>query len=248
MVAAAVCAPATQPYAILIGRIAAGLPLPSESTVGPKTSQDPGSPPLTPALGGALTESAVSLFFAGVQYQDQVQREWLITRLLEIERRTGWASAETIARSCETAWEKAGEAGRGPLYQRRTRRFGENEGAENERPQNVARTPGVSNNGNKAVSRDDENRTGGFEGLNERAREEWVGGPPSQPNGSKDPGHYALSQAGNWDESERRYVVRHPAGFVPWAMNLLADEEDLRVRMESVELDEGATWSPYGGT
>jgi hypothetical protein len=106
--AAGVCAPATQPYAMLIGRITAGMQIP--------VGKD-----LPPSLGGVLTESTLSLFFAGVQYQDPKQREWLITRLLEIDKRTGWASALMIAQGCETAWEKAAMMGRGPPYQRRTR-------------------------------------------------------------------------------------------------------------------------------
>lgn len=67
----------------------------------------------------------MSLFFAGVQYQDAAQREWTITRLLEIDRRTGWASAGIIARGVETSWERAAQMGRGPPYKRRTRRVGE---------------------------------------------------------------------------------------------------------------------------
>ena len=115
MVAASVSASATQPYAILIGRISAGLQLPMSEDV-----------PLTPALGAALIEATMSLFFAGIQYQDAKQRDWLITRLLAVDRRTGWASAGVIARSCETSWEKAAEAGKGAPYpQRKTRRFGE---------------------------------------------------------------------------------------------------------------------------
>lgn len=67
----------------------------------------------------------MSLFFAAVQYQDAAQREWTITRLLEIDRRTGWASAGIIARGVETSWERAAQMGRGPPYKRRTRRVGE---------------------------------------------------------------------------------------------------------------------------
>ncbi|KAH7062882.1 hypothetical protein BKA63DRAFT_188418 [Paraphoma chrysanthemicola] len=110
--AAGICAQATQPYATLIGRITAGMQIPLGDD-------------LSPSLGAVLTESTLSLFFAGVQYQDPVQREWLVTRLLEIDRRTGWASAGIIARGCETSWERAASIGRGPPYQRRTRRVGE---------------------------------------------------------------------------------------------------------------------------
>lgn len=112
MMAAGVCAQATGPYATLIGRIAAGMQLP--------LSED-----LSPFLGSVLQESTMSLFFAGVQYQDKGQREWTITRLLEIDRRTGWASAGIIARGVETSWERAAQMGRGPPYKRRTRRVGE---------------------------------------------------------------------------------------------------------------------------
>jgi hypothetical protein len=110
--AAGVGAPATQPYAVLIGRITAGMQLPK--------GED-----LSPSLGAVLTESTLSLFFAGVQYQEPRQREWLITRLADIDRRTGWASAGIIAQGCETAWEKAAAMGRGPPYKRRTKRIGE---------------------------------------------------------------------------------------------------------------------------
>lgn len=110
--AAGVGAPATGPYATLIGRITAGMQIPM--------GED-----LSPSLGAVLTESTLSLFFAGVQYQAPDQREWLVTRLLEVDRRTGWASAGIIARGCETAWEKAANMGRGPPYERRTSRMNE---------------------------------------------------------------------------------------------------------------------------
>ena len=112
MMAAGVCAQATGPYATLIGRITAGMQLPM--------GED-----LSPFLGSVLQESTMSLFFAGVQYQDPAQREWTITRLLEIDQRTGWASAGIIARGVETSWERASQMGRGPPYTRRTRRVGE---------------------------------------------------------------------------------------------------------------------------
>ncbi|KAG9191664.1 hypothetical protein G6011_10398 [Alternaria panax] len=107
--AAGVCASATAPYCMLIGRICAGFQMPIHSD-------------LSPFLGAVLTESTLALFFAGITYQDASQREWLITRLLETDKRTGWASAGIIARGCETAWEKAAEMGRGPPYKRRTKR------------------------------------------------------------------------------------------------------------------------------
>jgi hypothetical protein len=107
--AAGVGASATAPFCILIGRITAGMQIPVTSD-------------LSPFLGAVLTESTMSLFFAGITFQDPRQREWLVSRLLEIDRRTGWASAGIIARGCESAWEKAAEMGRGPAYKRRTSR------------------------------------------------------------------------------------------------------------------------------
>jgi hypothetical protein len=106
--AAGVCAPATASYCNLIGCITAGMQIPVSSE-------------LSPFLGAVLTESTMPLFFAGITYQSPEQREWLVTRLQEIDRRTGWASAGIIARGCETAWEKAAEMGRGPSYKRRTK-------------------------------------------------------------------------------------------------------------------------------
>lgn len=127
--AAGVCAQATQPYAMLIGRIIAGMQIPLGDD-------------LSPSLGAVLVESTMPLFFAGIQFQDAKQRAWLITRLIEIDRRSGWASAGVIARGCESAWEKAACMGRGPSYVRRTRRFGEkgslvlDEDAQNDRGHN----------------------------------------------------------------------------------------------------------------
>lgn len=114
-IAAGAAAVTTRPYAMLIGRISAGMQVPSNDDI-----------PLSPFLGAALIETTIPLFFAGVQYQEPAQRNWLIKRLLDIDRRTGWASAAVIARACETSWEKAAEAGRGPPYSdRKTRPFGE---------------------------------------------------------------------------------------------------------------------------
>ncbi|KAL5451546.1 hypothetical protein PMIN07_004956 [Paraphaeosphaeria minitans] len=115
IIAAGVAAATTKPYAILIGRISAGMQVPASDDI-----------PLSPFLGAALIETTMALFFAGVQYQEPLQRSWLIKRLLSIDRRTGWASAAVIARACETSWERAAEAGRGPPYRvRKTRPHGE---------------------------------------------------------------------------------------------------------------------------
>jgi hypothetical protein len=213
MVAAAVCAKATEPYAILIGRIAAGLPLPPDD--------EDELNPLTPALGAAHIESTYALFFAAPQYNSPVQRDWLITRLLGIDRRTGWASAGVIARACETAWERAGEIGQGPPYRRRTRRFGESEDTENY----AEDSPGTKKRKGAAI-----------ENLLRRQ-------PPPERDaaaGAEVQGDEGVRQhranAGKWDEKERRYVVKHRSGYVPWAMNVMADDEDLMIGMGKVDL------------
>jgi hypothetical protein len=106
MIAAGVGAGQTAHYAILIGRIAAGM------------MPHPLVQPLNPSLGATLCEVTLPLFFAGVQYREPLQRSWLVSRVRELEALTGWASVGMIAQGCETAWEKAGLAGRGPPYTR----------------------------------------------------------------------------------------------------------------------------------
>ncbi|KAH9876829.1 hypothetical protein IAQ61_002190 [Plenodomus lingam] len=189
--AAGVCAPATQPYAMLIGRITAGMQIP--------LGED-----LTPFLGAVLTESTMSLFFAGVQFQDPIHREWLVTRLLEIDRRTGWASSGIIARGCETAWEKAASMGRGPPYKRRTRRPGE------EGPLVLEEIATVANWRSK--EKDDY-------GKGARVDEE------VQDLEGQSPGGVKGSSGG-----DNRFVVKSRVS--PWALNLLGTEEELRAGME----------------
>ncbi|KAF2824471.1 hypothetical protein CC86DRAFT_384095 [Ophiobolus disseminans] len=197
--AAGVCAQATQPYAMLIGRITAGMQIPM--------GED-----LSPSLGPILTESTLSLFFAGVQFQSPAQREWLITRLLDVDRRTGWASAGIIARGCETSWEKAAAMGRGPPYERRTRRIGE-EG------------PLVLDPMNPQGSSNWRERDGDAFGKG-AAR----GSGQERPSDIRGPRRYD-ERARN---EERGFIVK--SRITPWAMNLLGTEEDLRVGMERVGL------------
>ena len=114
MVAAGVSAAATAHLAATLGRISAGVPIPATD-----------AEPLVPALAAALIQASTGLFFAGIQFAVSDQRAWMVDRLVAVHRRTGWASAGAIAQSCELAWQKAGEIGRGPPYQRRTRMPGE---------------------------------------------------------------------------------------------------------------------------
>lgn len=193
--------------------------------------------PLTPALGAALIESTMSLFFAGVQYQDSAQREWLVTRLLEIDRRTGWASAGVIARSCETSWEKAAEMGRGPPYERRrTRRFGE-EGPVSLDPEDSG--GGGGGWGGEKIIRNAAGGSDGGPGMggaglgDGEGRAGWGG----SGGGSIDMKKSERDMMDAAYEGEKRFVVKYQTGSVPWAMNLLATEEDLRVGMERVGLN-----------
>ncbi|KAI0430165.1 hypothetical protein F5Y09DRAFT_239004 [Xylaria sp. FL1042] len=105
MLAAGMSASTTMPWALKLGRIAAGL---EENISHLKV--------VSTLMGGALIESAFPLFVAGVQLQDEAQRHWLIRRLRDIARLTGWQSAHQIADGCESAWSKAAQLGRGPPY------------------------------------------------------------------------------------------------------------------------------------
>jgi hypothetical protein len=210
--AAGICAQATGPYATLIGRITAGMQIPM--------GED-----LSPFLGAVMCESCMSLFFAGIQYQDAKQREWVVTRLLETDRRTGWASAGIIARGVETSWEKAAEMGRGPPYTRRTRRIGE------EGPL-VLDVDGPDGRG------------GSDEPVTWREREKDAFGKGGRVGGyettQRTEGH-GRGSGKNWTKGEgldahqeRGYVIKK--NITPYAMNLLGTEEDLRESMERVGL------------
>ncbi|RPB21784.1 hypothetical protein L211DRAFT_851239 [Terfezia boudieri ATCC MYA-4762] len=106
MTAAGVAAPKTAQYAILIARITAGL-VPTDPTA-----------QIHPSLAASLIEASIPLFFAGVQYQEKSHRDWLINKLREINRLSGWASAARVLLGCLTAWEKMAKLGRGPVYER----------------------------------------------------------------------------------------------------------------------------------
>lgn len=106
MMAAGIGAQSTKRWATDIGRIVAGI----FSGLGPSGS------PLNPSIGAALIECVMPLFFAGIQYADAAQRDWLVFNVKDIEARTGWASAGLVANGCQKVWEKAGLAGRAPPY------------------------------------------------------------------------------------------------------------------------------------
>ena len=106
MMAAGVAAPKTAQYAILIARITAGL-VPTDPTA-----------QIHPSLGASLIEATIPLFFAGVQYQEKSHRDWIIHKLREINRLSGWASAVRVLLGCLRAWEKMAKMGRGPAYGR----------------------------------------------------------------------------------------------------------------------------------
>ncbi|SPQ23701.1 a1699cec-7590-4f77-bb51-c0a8806a01b9 [Thermothielavioides terrestris] len=105
VVAAGMAAPQTGHWANEIARIAAGL---HEDTTHVAA--------ISTLVGAAFIESSFPLFVAGVQFRDLQQRHWLVRRLHDIARLTGWQSARQIAEGCESAWIKAAELGRGPPY------------------------------------------------------------------------------------------------------------------------------------
>ncbi|PHH76777.1 hypothetical protein CDD80_1227 [Ophiocordyceps camponoti-rufipedis] len=107
MQAAQVAAPSTAGYAIQIGRIAAGLAEDCSRTVD-----------LSTTLAAAFIESCFCLFVAAVQLQNNEQRCWVVQRMYDISRLTGWQSAKKIAHGCESAWLKAYQLGHGPEYLR----------------------------------------------------------------------------------------------------------------------------------
>ncbi|CAG9937153.1 unnamed protein product [Clonostachys rosea f. rosea IK726] len=97
----------TAEYANLIGRIAVGM-----FDGGPEVTE------VSTVSAAALIESAICLFVAAVQFQDEEQRKWVVRRLFDITRLTGWQSAQQIAEGCETSWIKAAQMSRGPAYER----------------------------------------------------------------------------------------------------------------------------------
>jgi hypothetical protein len=122
MVAAGIAARKTTFQATEIARITAGL-LP------------PGISQTIDALHrGSLIESSMPLFFAGVQYGDPAQRGWTVRKLQDIARLSGWETSLTIASGCESAWEKAGEAGRGAPYTRTLDPFAKDDRIAGRRP------------------------------------------------------------------------------------------------------------------
>ncbi|QYS93483.1 Zn(2)-C6 fungal-type domain-containing protein [Trichoderma simmonsii] len=108
MRAAGLMAKKTAGFALKIGQIASGLAADcSEYAV------------INTYLGAALIESSFCVFVAGVQYNETRQREWVIQRMHDIARLTGWQSAMQIACGCESAWIKSSTMG-GPEYTRPT--------------------------------------------------------------------------------------------------------------------------------
>ncbi|KAI1075044.1 hypothetical protein F5B20DRAFT_398442 [Whalleya microplaca] len=107
MMAAGMSAHTTAAYSMEIGRIAAGLEENIEQV-----------PSVSTLMAGALIECCFPLFVAAVQYQNDFQRQWVVQRLHDIARLTGWQSARQIAVGCESAWTKAAQLGRGPPYTR----------------------------------------------------------------------------------------------------------------------------------
>ncbi|KAF4513515.1 hypothetical protein G6O67_000779 [Ophiocordyceps sinensis] len=107
MQAAQLAAGVTAGFANQVGRIAAGL-----------TEDCSRMPDVSTTLAAAFIESSFCLFVAAVQYYLNDQRCWVIQRMHDISRLTGWQSAMKIAVGCESAWLKACQLGHGPGYER----------------------------------------------------------------------------------------------------------------------------------
>ena len=114
MMASGVAASQTAQWANTVGRIVFGMQTPSEDQ------------PLNPTFGGALAETMLPLFVAGVQYSDPLQRIWTVERLQMIAERVGHDSAALIAAGLEAVWMKQSEMGRGPKYEPTVRVTDEN--------------------------------------------------------------------------------------------------------------------------
>lgn len=130
MQAAGMSARQTAQYSNKLGRVAAGL----SDDCSQMTE-------ITTLVSAAFIESCFCLFVAAIevrgcrmrkglniepeliimlQYQDEAQRRWVVRRLRDIARLTGWQSARRIADGCESSWIKAAQLGRGAPYSRTT--------------------------------------------------------------------------------------------------------------------------------
>ena len=105
MMASGVAAAQTAQWTNTVGRIVFGMQTPPEDK------------PLNPVFGGAIAETMLPLFVAGVQYSDPHQRAYTIERLQMIAERVGHDSAALIAAGLETVWVRQHEMGRGPKYE-----------------------------------------------------------------------------------------------------------------------------------
>lgn len=110
MIAAGVTAHLTKIHAQSIGQICAGLiaSIPAGGV----------GEPLSPRYAGALMELTFPVLFAGIQYTDMSQRGWIISKLHDIAQMTGWSTTAAVAAACEISWERMGQAGKGPPYNR----------------------------------------------------------------------------------------------------------------------------------
>ncbi|KAM6533718.1 hypothetical protein FALCPG4_006677 [Fusarium falciforme] len=109
MQAAGMSARQTAQYSNKLGRVAAGL----SDDCSQMTE-------ITCLVSAAFIESCFCLFVAAIEYQDDGQRRWVVRRLRDIARLTGWQSARRIADGCESSWIKAAQLGRGAPYARTT--------------------------------------------------------------------------------------------------------------------------------
>ncbi|KAI1322987.1 hypothetical protein F5Y16DRAFT_412894 [Xylariaceae sp. FL0255] len=206
MLAAGMTAKTTMPWAFEIGRISAGM----EENITRRTV-------VSTLVGAALIESSFSLFVAGVQYQVDAQRHWLIRRLRASARLTGWQSAHQIADGCQSAWLKAAKLGRGPPYVAEPY-VDDDENASEVRQRHAERRrqPKPPDHGPPGLS--------------------WIWGNPRRLDRRimEDPAGNAVRPTGT-DEGGKKKIVLAKGEKAFYAMGLLTVEQDL----EKLDLDSG---------
>ncbi|KAK8207728.1 hypothetical protein BKA81DRAFT_76553 [Phyllosticta paracitricarpa] len=227
IMAAAVAASTTAGPANDIGRIAAGvMPPPLPSSAPP--SERAKLAELNPSIGAALIEVIMPLFFAGIQYTEHAQREWLVTHVADIENRTGWASAGLVANGCQKVWERAGRAGRGPVWVYRREGASKDERRSGRKSDNAVGSPredGAVDGRRQSYATTTTTTTT----TTSRQTPPAPNVPTSSASSTATAATATAQQGGaaDADATDRRFVWTNPATRVHWAMGILSAEEDV---------------------
>ena len=103
-IAVNIASPETAFWANQVGRICVGLPHFNGQTVGS-------------ALSAALKDISFSLYVAGMQYRDLLQRSYTVDTLQGINKFTGFKLSASFAVACEDLWAEMAEMERGLEYE-----------------------------------------------------------------------------------------------------------------------------------